>query len=369
MKNVYILTLYSPEWWSWIEKVSYEISKSISKSNDFKCHCVYSWKKTQVFEKNNIVHHEIKVPQLPWINFVVFMIKLLKILSNEKIDILLDNISASTIFLLFQKKCFKTISICHWTYKDYHVLAKYFHFENLFDKIKYYLYTRFNLHCSNYVIKKSDKIITLSKYLANDINIYNKVDKENIIIIYNWYDKTNLWIGNNSVGNINILFISNDHARKGINILEWIAKHYETINNNIKFYVIWKPYNNVSNNIIPLWKMDRNDLYKLMSESEIIFLPSYCEWQPLVVLEAMWLWCIPVISRECHMDMLESTIFEKNISKSNTVSDYICIIDNIVGQNNIDNMRKKSKEIISRYTRDNQANQYFEVIKKELSIN
>jgi hypothetical protein len=69
------------------------------------------------------------------------------------------------------------------------------------------------------------------------------------------------------------------------------------------------------------------------------------------------------------MDMLESTIFEKNISKSNTVSDYIKIINNILEQKNMDNMRKKSKEIISKYIRDNQGNQYFEVIKKELSMN
>jgi len=357
MKEVYIISLYSPEWWSGIEKVVNEVSKAIANTDTIKCTCIFSWKENLRYLKNNVNYIQVGVPQYPWINHFFFMLKLWNILKNNKIDVLLDNIWASAFYLLFHKKHFKLIPILHWTWKDYHKLAKYFHFKNIVEKLKYYAYSRFNLQCWNIIIRKSDKIITLSKYLAEDINKYNKIEMDNIKIIYNWYDKTNIKLLNNTNWKLDVLFISNDHARKWIDILENVAKSY-IHNKKVNFYVIWKLYESALINIHSLWKMARKDLYKLMAKSDIIFLPSYCEWQPLVIFEAMWLWCIPIISKECHMDMLEWTIFEKNISINNKVSDYIRIISKILQSENINIIRKKSQTIINKYDWEKQAREY-----------
>lgn len=365
MKNIVILTVYSPLEWSGIEKVMNEVWVTIGNSWKYRVTCLFSWN-WETKENNWIIYKSIKMPKFKWISYILYFLKLPKYIINEKPDLIIDNMGGSFFYLLFNKKRkTKVLSVCHWTPRDFKYLTKRFHYNGVFNRILNKLRWLFWLMTHTYAIKKSDYIITLSKELKFRL-IDNWVPEEKIHIIYNWYDPKDIKIKEHDW--IKILFISNDHARKWIDILEDVANHYID-NDSIKFYVIWRPYNSLHKNIISKWKMKRNELYNFMAKSDVIFLPSYCEWQPLVILEAMWFGCIPVISKECHMDMLESTIFEKNISKSNTVSDYISIIDNIIWQKNIDNMRKKSKEIIGRHTRNNQANQYFEVIKKELSMN
>lgn len=358
MKKILILTAFSPLEWSWIEKVMNEVWITIENSWKYKVTYLFSWN-WEIKENNWITYKSIKVPKTKWINYILYCLKLPKYIKNEKTDLIIDNMWSSFFYILFNRRRKpKILSICHWTPRDFKYLAKHFHFNNIFDKILNWLWSLFWFMIQTYSIKKSDHIITLSKGLKDRL-INNWVPGNNIQIIYNWYDPIDIKIKEHDW--TKVLFISNDHARKWIDILENVANHYID-NDSIKFYIIWKEYNSSHKNIISKWKMKRDELYNFMAESDIIFLPSYCEWQPLVILEAMWFGCIPVISKECHMDMLYSTPFEKYISEKNSTEEYIKIINDILNQKNLLSIRKLSKETISKFTWDSQSKEYLSFI-------
>ena len=102
-----------------------------------------------------------------------------------------------------------------------------------------------------------------------------------------------------------------------------------------------------------------------MSDSDVIYLPSYSEWQPLVVLEAMWQWCIPIVSWACHLDMLEWTEFERFISYNNKVEDYLNMFYGLLRLDTTElfNLRIESKNLIELYNRDNQWEKYLKLVK------
>lgn len=360
MKKILILTAYNPLEWSWIEKVMNEVWKALGNSWKYSVTYLFSWDWKNK-ESNWIYYKSIRTPKVRWVNYIIYCLKLSKYIKKEKPDLMIDNMWSSFFYLFFGrgKNRQKIISVCHGTPRDFKYAAKFFHFNSIIEKIINYLVSFIGYYTHSYCIKKSDLIITLSKELK--ARLIDKLDlpEYKVHIIYNWYDPKNIDIKRHNW--IKALFISNDHIRKWIDILENVANYYIN-NDNIKFYVIWKDYNSKHKNIISKWKMERDKLYNFMAESDIIFLPSYCEWQPLVILEAMWFGCIPVISKECHMDMLYSTLFEKYISEENSAKDYINQIDDIMNQKDLLSIRKLSKETISNFTWDIQSQQYLNLI-------
>lgn len=358
-RKIAIISLYNPDKWSWAEKVTKEIGEKLAEEHEVSF--IFTGNHTETVKKWKITYISIKTPNFLWFNFFFFIFKLKKFLKQYEIDILIDNMWASAWYLLFHKKKFTLISIIHWATKSLIKYATYIKFNNIIEKTKYYCFLRLNNIASKYVLKKSDLVITLSKYLLHELIEYYGLNKEKIRVIYNWYDpillssptdKKHEWL--------KVLFISNDHARKGIKILEETAQQLSK--KNIVFYIIGNEYNSTQINIKALWKLERKTLYELMWTADVIFLPSYYEWQPLVILEAMSFGCIPVISQKCHMDMLEDTIFNKFINQNNDSKTYIAMFNSLVHEESLTMLHNQAQEVIKKYDRNTQAQKYLDII-------
>lgn len=360
-KKIAIITLYNPEKWSWAEKVAQEVWLTLSKHNEI--FFIFSWKNKEINKRWKITYISLSTPSVWWINFLVFVIQLNIFLKEFKWDVIIDNIWWSAMYLLLNKKTIPLISIIHWATKSLLSFTKQIVFKNYFEKIKYYWFLMINDILTTCVLKKSDLTITLSKYISQELVTIYWIPQEKIKVIYNWYDNDS-WVINkhNSNKKLQVLFISNDHARKWISILEEIA--VKCINENICFYIVGEKYTSEMANIVSLGKIQRENLYTLMWESDVIFLPSYYEWQPLVILEAMHHWCIPIISQNCHMDMLENTVFSQYINQNNDTEIYYTMFKLLLKLNksSLFNLQVQAQECIKQYTRKNQTQQYVDII-------
>ena len=364
-KNLYIFTSKSPEFGGWVEKVSREIWYWFYKTWNYNVYFVFPWEKSNTKNKNWINYVTVKnTLKIPFFNEIILntkLIKLFKKLKND--DIVINNWFSPIPHLLFNKKHFKLVHICHWTLYWSSCSVKNWGL-SFFKKWLNIIYARSLDILVKPTLKKSDLVVTLSKYLKDELVKHYKINANKIAIIYNWCDSNDIKLEpHHKDSPLKVAFIWSEYGWKWLNILEWVAK--EMINENIDFNVIWtNSYKSESKNIKSLWRLKREEVYKNMAESDIIFLPSHYEWQPLVLLEWMSFWCIPVCSKACHMDMLEPTEFNKFISDKNSVDDYVKIFKSLLWENNIDVLRKQSKCIVSRLTWNNQIKQYIDLIDK-----
>ncbi|MBU0626086.1 hypothetical protein KKH82_01310 [Patescibacteria group bacterium] len=81
-----------------------------------------------------------------------------------------------------------------------------------------------------------------------------------------------------------------------------------------------------------------------------------------MILEAMSFGCIPVISQECHMDMLEDSIFNEFISHKNNSEDYVAMLTTLLRKKSLDEFYHQSQEVIKKYDRKTQAQYYLDII-------
>lgn len=364
IKNLYIFTSKSPEFWGGVEKVSKELWYWFIKTWKYNVSFVFPWEETKTENKDWInfvtIKNELTIPFFWEIFLNLKLVNFFKNLSKE--DIVINNGFSPYFYLLFFKKQFKLVHICHWTlhWSAESVKNRWL---NVFKRLLNTFYANILDTFVKFIIRKSDIIVTLSKFLKQELIQYYKADKDKVKIIFNWCDLNNeLSLHKNS--KIKVLFIWNNPMRKWLNILEWVAKWL--INENISFDVIWtNNYESTISNIKSLWRLDRKNLYNKMKESDFVFLPSWYEWQPLVLLEAMSFWCIPVYSKFCHMDMLEGTQLEKFCSDENLINDYIKIFQNMLSnKDRIEELRRLSKNIVSEYAWNSQISYYIDLIDK-----
>lgn len=362
-KNLYIFTSKSPKFWGWVEKVSREIWCWFYRTWNYNVHFVFPWEKSETENKNWINYVTVKnTLKIPFFNEIILNTKLIKLFKKLKNDDIVVNNGFSPIpYLFFYKKNFKLVHICHWTlyWSSCSVKNRWFSFLKKWLNI---IYARSLDIMVKPILKKSDLVVTLSKYLRDELIQHYKLDANKIAIIYNWCDiNTKNLVPHQENSPLKVAFTGSDYGRKGLNILEWVAK--KMVNENIQFNIIWvDSYKPETKNIKSLWRLKREEVYKNMSKADAIFLPSHYEWQPLVLLEWMSFWCIPVCSKACHMDMLEPTEFNKFISDKNSVDDYVSIFKSLLNDGNIDGLRKQSNDIVSKLTRDNQIKQYINLI-------
>ena len=362
-KNLYIFTTKDPKFWWWVEKVSREIWRWFYKTWNFNVNFVFPWDKSKTENNNWINYITVKnTLKIPFFNEIILNTKLTKLFKKLKNnDIVINNWFSPIPYLLFNKKHFKLVHICHWTLYWSSCSVKNWGL-SFFKKWLNIIYARSLDILVKPILKRADLVVTLSKYLKDELINHYKIDTDKIAIIYNWCDSVDDKLKPSHNGStLKVAFIWSEYGGKWLNILEWIAK--DMASENINFKVIWtKSYTPMSKNIKSLWRLKRDDVYKNMSESDVIFLPSHYEWQPLVLLEWMSFWCIPVCSKACHMDMLEPTEFNKFISNENSIDDYISIFKSLLKSGNIGNLRSQSKDIVSKLTRDNQIKQYINLI-------
>lgn len=362
-KNLYIFTSKSPKSWWWVEKVSREIWCWFYKAWNYNVYFVFPWEKSGTGNVDWINYVTIKnTLKIPFFNEIILNTKLIKLFKKLwKDDIVINNGFSPIPYLLFNKKQFKLVHICHWTLYWSSCSVKNWGL-SFFKKWLNIIYARSLDVMVKPILKRSDLIVTLSKYLKDELVNHYKINENKIAIVYNWCDSNDIELESHHKDySLKVAFIWSEYGGKWLNILEWVAKNL--INENIDFNVIWtNSYKPRSKNIKSLWRLRREDVYKNMAESDVIFLPSHYEWQPLVLLEWMSFWCIPVCSKACHMDMLDSTEFNKFISDKNSVDDYVSIFKILLHNGNIDSLRKSSKDIVSKLIRDNQIKQYIDLI-------
>lgn len=353
MKKILIITWCHPKKWSWVEKVAYEMASELSKYH--KVTFIYLWDKNLEEKEGNIIFIWKKTIRTYIFDWLVFGFIINSFLKKNSFDLIIDNHWVN----IFNNK--KTINIAHWVNIAFYKKVK---FKSFIEKIKYYLFFLFiNWLVVKIWLKKAYKIITATNWIKDELIEYYNIDKDKIKIISNWCDKNNFDIETkNFTEKLKIIFVSNDHIRKWIDILEKVAKYFEN-NENIEFNIVWREYSSKINNLNYLGKLAREKVYEEMWKSHIIFLPSYYEWQALVVIESMNLGCIPLISKYCHADYLENTKLENFISEENTPDFYINKINYILeNKQNLKELSTLSKSIVNEMNWDKINKQYLEYI-------
>lgn len=355
MKIIGILLPSDPRiWWEWgVKKVATEIWKTLIKSNKYKVSYIFIDKKNHSETQNWINYIWIRA----WWHFPFDLLLFWHKIKKIQADVIIDNMWIANLYNNIDKKV-KIIQICHGVAGEW---LKSINESNFFMKIKYFIYY-FLIHIVwKFTYRKANKIVALSKNWKEWIIKYYWVEEKKIQIINNWTDTPENNETKKSYKRLTVLFISWDHRRKRIDIIEKIANDIK--DQNIQFKIIWAPYISTSPSIEYLWKLPREKTYKTMQESDIIFLPSDFEWQPLVVLEAMGFWCIPLVSENCNLDMIEGTELEQFVWKNNDYKYYEEKIKYLAENNDVlKKYMKISQDIIQKYTWENQTKKYLDII-------
>lgn len=353
MKSIWIIVSWDPRKNKWgVEKVMDEVKKKLIKR--YKISYVFPSKNNFIEKDWDIEYHGIKCMFRAPFDWIILSSKLWKF----RFDLIIDNLWITKLFNNIYSET-KVIIVCHavvWS------ALTHIKFWNLFLQVWYFMYY-FIVHMMwKITCRRADVVIAPQKNAGKEISNYYKVKNDRFINIYNGVDVISYDI-KPFTGELDIIFISNNHIWKWVEMLEEIAKKLKEY--KVMFYIIWAPYHNKYNlkNIISLWILLWEDKYKKIKDSDIVFMASKFEWQNLSVIEAMSKGCIPLISLNTHVDVVEWTELEFFVSKDNNIDFYVNRIMYLLNNpNKIDYFKKLSVKTVSNILWEKQAWKYLEVV-------
>lgn len=353
METIWIITWWDPRkhaWW--VEKVIHEIVKPLQKK--YNLSYIFIDKENFHEKTGDIEYCGIKSFWISPFNILLFAWKL----KRFKFDLIIDNTWVANVYNNLDKKT-KIIYICHWiawwAIRDLNVGSRML-------KIKYFIYYFFIHLLWKITYRKADLIIVAPRWWKELLHRYYGVQKSKIKVIYNGIDFVSKSIKPFD-GILKIIFISNNHPRRGIHRLEIVAKALKK--EKVIFKIIWSQYSNphTIKNIHYLWTLVGEEKYKELIDSDVVFMPSCYEGQNLSVLEWMSVGCIPLVSTNTNTNMIEWTELEQFISPNNDINFYIEKITYLLqNHQKIDALKKMSQNKVKDYTRDNQSKKYLEEI-------
>lgn len=357
MKKIGILLGWDPRKnIGWAEKVISEIVMLCKEK--YKIAYIFIDNKDFSQTENGCEYHWVKSIGKSPFNNIIFSKKLGKF----NMDAIIDNMWVSRLFNNIDKYT-KIIQICHgvawWALRNIKI-------KNIFLKIGYFIYYTFLHILWKITYRKADLIITAPKSAPKEIAKYYGIQPNKIINIYNGIDQISEDI-NPYKDILKIIFIGNNHARKGMDILEETAKSLE--DKNVIFKIIGSEYHNQMNikNIQYVGKLTGQEKFNEIYNSDMVFMPSNYEWQNLVIMECMGYGCIPLASKNTHVDVVEWTSLEQFISPTNDASFYTKKIEYLLTHpDKIQAMKEQARQLVSTYTRKNQAKLYLKEIDKLL---
>ena len=301
--NILQFTPYFPPHKGWLETVAEEIADYWTKKQYWEVINItfdvwqinntnYSqkWYKVYLLPSFDIIPN-FPVPKF-WKNEFWLIFKELKkyISKNENIRIISHTrffLSSFIAWLFARRYWIKWIHIEHGS--DYVKLSSKFKskISYIYDKIIW-----------KWIFKKADKILAISKACKKFI-VDEFINRE-VEVFYRGMSFENISENANKQGNIQFIFIWRLVTLKGVSDIINAYKKWKFTN---KLVIIWdgEEKNNLQNisdwcNIEFLWFKDKDFIYKYLQENNCIVInPSYQEWMPTTVLEALMNSC-PVIA-------------------------------------------------------------------------
>jgi len=316
-------------------------------SNKFKIYVICNGYATIKYDISSITVFENKFSNIPVIQDFDYALKIRKTVDHIKPNLVIDN---GCISFLNNTKRHKTISIAHGT--NYGVFLSH---KNLVKKI-YKLYWSIIQY---FYLNKVSNVVVVSKYIKKEVHKFYKIPNDNIKVIDN-----GTYIIKDKVNKIQkykkqCIFVSNDHSRKGIAIIEKLANYYD----KIKFIICGSDYKSNVKNIIYRGSLSSKKLDLEMEKSDFLICPSSYEGQSLVVLDAMASGLPVILSKQADPGIIENGN-NGYICDNNDINTYLRSIDKLYSDiDKFNEIRKNNIQLMQNYTWDIQIQKYYEFIK------
>ncbi|AKH33215.1 hypothetical protein XF24_00892 [candidate division SR1 bacterium Aalborg_AAW-1] len=299
----------------------------------------------------------LKILNIPILNNLLFMLRLLFRVGKQNYDLIIDNTGYSFVF----GKKYKKVIIAHGSHYENLKARKIKGIYSFFGWVAMFILTIYQ----KYGIIFSYKTIAISKKVKNElIENYNIKDSEKINIISNGtlyeYGEDEIHILlKKRLGN-RVCFISTDHSWKGIGIIEKLA----VSNPRIEFIICGYDYKPKQKNVNYIGLLNENELKDIMLLSDVFLLPSKYEGQSLAILDAMA--CgLPIITYKKSDPSIGTDI--GYIVNSLEWKDYDFVIKEIFkDKHKREKISINNALLMKKYIWLNQGNQYLSLIKEIL---
>lgn len=228
-------------------------------------------------------------------NDIFYALKIKNILLKLNPDLIIDNGAYSFLNYFLRKVQAKTLTICHGTNWGYFKTLK---IKKPIDLAKY-MYRIMWMFLQKKYVNNCYHIVAVSKKVRTELmgEFYNISDKK--ITVINNFSRFSI---DEALEDKQIekefvkkgVFVSFQHDRKGIGIVENCAKALE----DIEFLIVGQEYETKIPNIIYLGSLSSSKLEETMKNVDFLILPTLYEGQALSILEGLSLGLVCITTRE-----------------------------------------------------------------------